>query len=199
MMNIRPDILTSSGTYFNFLTPESSEIRIEDIAIGLSNLCRFNGQTRRVGLRSPFYSVAQHSLIVSMIVPEEHALAGLLHDAAEAYIGDITRPLKQLLPDFKAIEKRVEQRIFTHFGLPVELDPCVKEADLVMLATEQRDLMAEHDDEWATITNVTPLAIKIEPMPSHAAAEAFYSRFLELMRDRGFGRHENNEGDTVIV
>lgn len=171
---VTPNILTATGRYFSFVDPEASEFDIRDIAHALSNTCRFAGHVRS------FYSVAQHSDMVSRLVPPEMALAGLLHDAAEAFIGDVTRPLKQLLPEYKTIERRVERAVFRRFGLPETLPPEVKRADMVMLATERRDLMPDNDVFWPILEGVEPLGATLHPLPPSEACEDFLFRYWQL-------------------
>src|SRR5262245_14828098 len=79
-MGVGPTIMLYSGAWFDFLAPSESAFTIEDIAHGLSNICRYSGQCKR------FYSVAEHSLLVSEVA-EGFEFAALLHDAAEAFIG----------------------------------------------------------------------------------------------------------------
>lgn len=171
---MRPDILTCGGRYFPFLEPDTAHFSVPEIAHALSNICRFTGHTRE------FYSVAQHSVIVSHLVPRQHALHALLHDAAEAYLGDVAKPLKHCLSEYKAIERGVEAALFRAFGLPAELPECIKHADLIMLATEQRDLMPHHDDEWACIAGIEPLREVIKPMLPGQAEYLFLHRYEYL-------------------
>ncbi|HAF5811207.1 TPA: HD family hydrolase, partial [Salmonella enterica] len=98
-------IQTLSGKQFDYLSATIDDIDIEDIAVALSNICRFSGHLPK------FYSVAQHSVLCSQLVSPEFAFEALMHDAAEAYCQDIPAPLKALLPDYREIEKRTDQLI----------------------------------------------------------------------------------------
>lgn len=174
-----PDIQTLSGSYFNFLEPSPDTIVITDIAHALSNLCRFTGHC------NSFYSVAQHSVLVSKLVPKKYQLAGLLHDAAEAYIGDIASPLKQLLPEYKTIERRLEQVIFYKYDIEFPLHSCIKEADQIALLTEKRDVMSQHDHDYMywnkDYLHLQPDKDKIIPESPTVAYENFINRFVELL------------------
>ena len=117
-------------------------IEIEDIAHSLSLICRFIGHT------DSFYSVAQHSILVAQELRREGYDAktqfiGLMHDATEAYLGDIPTPIKALLPYYKTLEETFWASIAMKYHLPHELPPEVKVADGVLLATEARDLMGD--------------------------------------------------------
>jgi hypothetical protein len=171
---IGASIITRSGLYFDFIDPQPDQIRVDDLAWGQAYTCRFGGQS--LG----FYSVAQHAVLVSQVVPEEHKLAALMHDAAEAYTGDMVGPLKQLCPDFKAIEKRVEAAIFAKFGIALPLDPSIKHADLRLLRTEQRDLTAGHGDSWNGLDAYPPLDARIVPQSPGVAAQLWLASFYEL-------------------
>jgi len=122
-----------SGRVFDYAQPHPDMLDIEDIAWGLARTGRYAGQLRD----DIFYSVAQHSCLVADNLPPELRLQGLLHDASEAYTGDMPGPLKMLCPDFKRVEKRIELAIALKFGLPQPLDPAVKHADLRALHTEK--------------------------------------------------------------
>ena len=170
-----PTILTHSGISFNLLEPDPDLIEIEDIAHALSHLCRFTGHTKC------FYSVAEHSVLVSLYVPPQFGLEALLHDAAEAYIGDVSSPLKAQLHEYRNIEFKLDQAIRKRFGLPPKQSPCIKQADLIMLATEKRDLMPAHLDDWALLQGITPLADTITTtLPADIARVYFLDHFETL-------------------
>ena len=129
----------ASGMPFYPLDPRPDEIDINDIAHALSNICRFGGHCKS------FYSVAAHSLLVSTLVPQELKLTALLHDATEAYIGDMISPLKHVVPDFKSIERSVWLAIAARFGLPSYLPSAIHDADIMALAIERRDVVGPSD------------------------------------------------------
>ncbi|MDA5547674.1 HD family hydrolase [Yersinia massiliensis] len=164
-----PDLL-----HFDYADPKESSISINDIAQALSNECRFAGHIPY------FYSVAQHSWLVSQLVSPEYALEALLHDATEAYCKDIPSPLKRLLPDYKSIECRIDLVVRSKFGLPAEMSPEVHHFDLVMLATERLELDIDDGEVWPMLAGIPPADIAICPMsPSHARV-IFLARFNEL-------------------
>ena len=167
-----------SGAYFSLQQPEHGPFDIEEIAHALANLCRFNGHSRQ------FYSVAQHSVLVSQHVPAALAMEALLHDAAEAFIGDVPTPIKMLLPDLQSLEARIDQAVRRHYRLPNQLSAAVHHADRVLLATERRDLLAEQDRVWPVIADVDPLPEVISPVLPNEARSLFLDRF-EALQDSG--------------
>ena len=149
-----PAIGMAGGAWFHPLDPRPAEVKIEDIAHALANICRFGGRTSR------FYSVAQHSMWVARHAStRQAALYGLLHDAAEAYIGDVISPLKQALffwPEeqlaptkFETIERGVMWAIYEGLGLAeptAAITSEVKDLDAKALSVEARELLG--DPKW---------------------------------------------------
>lgn len=176
--NIEHSILTYTGRRFYPLQPAKEEVDIRDIAHALSNLCRYTGHTRS------FYSIAQHCVLVSREVPEEHALTALLHDAGEAYLADIASPVKKQeeMAPYRKYEAALEKVIAEAFRLPFPFPACVKEADLRLYATERRDLMPHSTNGgWP---KQQPLDQKIETWWPDLAKSMFVQRYYELERAR---------------
>lgn len=164
-----------SGEKFWPLDPKPEEVDINDIAHSLAFQCRFNGHS------NSFFSIAQHSVFVSKIVPPEQALAGLLHDAAEAYTGDMVSPLKKNLPpEFKEIEKEIDKAISEHFGIKNINHIEIKRADKIALFTEMRDLMKKPHSKWDDVDSYNPHPNKIVPLGPEEAEKEFLERFKEL-------------------
>lgn len=168
-------IITFTGKRVDLLEPAAAMIEPADIAHSLSMQCRFNGHTRA------FYSVAQHSYIVADLVPEQWQLQALLHDATEAYVGDVVSPLKQALPEFRQIEMRVWHAICARFNIDPVLPSCIHDADLAALATERRDLMPAHKDEWPCLVGAIPMQARIKPWSQPEAAQFFFDRLMQLL------------------
>lgn len=170
-------IQTLSGGHFDYLSATEDDIHIEDIAAALSNICRFCGHVPK------FYSVAQHSVCCSYLVPSEYALEALLHDASEAYCTDIPSPLKALLPEYRDIENRVDSLVRSKFGLPLKHSPEVKTADLQMLAIERRDIVGKSTVEWDCLKGVQipDEWFSIKPLSPKKAQQLFLSRYKMLI------------------
>lgn len=173
-------LLTASGKRFYPADPKPEMICLADIAQGLSQLCRFSGQT------SVFYSVAQHCLHVSSILKRQGAsielqLAGLLHDASEAYMADVPRPVKIRLTNYREMEDTVVKVIFEKYKLNFDLYHQVKEADIVALKTEFRDIIGVGTWEYPGIKeDITSL----KPLSSIAAKATYLETFVNLLEAR---------------
>ncbi|MHB1097968.1 MAG: metal-dependent phosphohydrolase [Burkholderiales bacterium] len=166
-------ILTASGVQFDLEDPQPDMVRVEDIAASLGKLCRFTGHT------SCFYSVAQHSILVSHIVPREFAFEGLMHDAAEAYFGDISTPLKRVLgARAREVEHRIDAAVRLRFGLPLSCSPEVKQGDTKALGMEVDYFMPVDPDPWPALTGVEyQRGASFLPLLPAAAADQFLLMF----------------------
>ena len=165
---------TASGKAFFVMGPREDDIDIEDIAHGLAYSTRFNGHTQRP------YSIAEHCVHVSHACDPVDAPEGLMHDAAEAYVGDIVRGVKRNLPDFAKIEKKVEEVIAKKFSLRYPWPDSVKRADVAVLAAERRYLMGKPPFPWRSLENVEPYDVRVGTMSPEMAKHAFLERFREL-------------------
>lgn len=198
-------IQIANGHYWDYKDPENSRIDIETVAHALANTCRFTGHCVE------FYSVAQHCVLMSYIVPKQHALWALGHEAEEPVTGDLNKPWKLLLDemtggDLGRFVKEQERPVLVRvFGLDPSAKPSsIKPADYRMLATERRDLMpkqravrwdARHRacawepipaEHWTELGGVVPLERRIRPWVPEQAKRAFLQRYDELV----FGGHE---------
>jgi len=169
-------IQTYSGGQFHILDPQQDEILITDVGHALAMLCRFTGHVRR------FYSIAEHSVLGSRLVPAKDALWFLLHDASEAYLNDINRPLKHFTgvgSEYLPVEKIVMDAILHKFRLPLEEPPSVKKIDNAMLFAEKEQLLVpmEWDSKWS---DIKPADVKVKCWAPEVAEVEFLHRFYEL-------------------
>lgn len=168
---------TYTGKAFKPLAPRAEDICIEDIAHGLDMQCRYNGQCKA------HYSVAAHSLTVSYLVPPEHALSGLMHDASEAYITDIPGPIKFAMPDYLEIENGIMRAIAEYVGprMQYPLPVCVNVADKQSLMNEYPILMAPPPQPWAYEMLAEPHVVEmIRGYAGHSVEREFLARYREL-------------------
>ncbi len=181
-----------SGRRLDLLDPHAIDIEIDDIALGLSRVARWNGQT----LGAHGFSVAQHSLIVEEIsahinpaITAPQRLIALLHDAPEYVIGDMISPFKAALGlDYKRFESHLEHAIHIRFGLPptvpVALKKLIKQADHACAYFEATQLVGFSEGEALQFFGEPPEGyhLNIDPMPGQVARERFVARFETLMK-----------------
>lgn len=167
-------IQTYSGLSFDLENPDPNTVDIKDIAHALSLICRFTGHVKH------HYSVAQHSVLVSRQLPQRLRFQGLMHDAHEAYVGDVSAPLKRCrgMEGYRAIENKAWIVVATKFMLPHKLDPSVKEADLRMCVTEKK-MLGKASKPWDL--QVKPYKINIIPWPAENAEQIFLDTFRRLV------------------
>lgn len=165
-------ITLHSGRRIDLRNLEPADIRIEDIAHALSNLCRFNGHVPK------FYSVAQHCVIVASLLPAELRLQGLLHDASEAYIGDVSHFLKHsaYMAGYREFEAILEEKISARFSLPFPLHEKVKHADRTACDIEWRQMMRGESISFLET---------IEPLSPARARAAFLDEYRRLASGHG--------------
>lgn len=168
-----------SGHYLDLSNPQENQFTIEDIAGGLSKICRFGGQI------DCFYSVAEHAYwcatqaICDGLTRSEVA-AVLMHDAAEAFVGDVVKPLKIMLPEFSAVEDRVERAIERKFGVDFQTHKSkIRKIDHEMLIAERRAMFSADDVLWAGESTVRRLVVNFRKWtPSQSE-----KHFLQMAKD----------------
>ena len=168
---------TFTGGQFDVFDPAPESVRLGDIAAGLAHTCRFGGHCSR------FYSVAEHSLHVSQELSSDRPrlqLVGLLHDAAEAYIGDIPRPLKAELDGIETVEHEILDAVWRAFDVSPPTDDewaTVMEADDRLLAYEATHLL--EDGSWAAESS--PLGYELGGDAPETVRERFRTRTERLV------------------
>ncbi len=172
---MRNEVSTRSGILFNFVNIDQDNILLDDIVWSLSMICRFAGSC------SFFYSVAEHSVNVGSCLPNHLRKAGLMHDAAEAYIGDIVTPIKQHCQLIQEIEDNVLKAIFNKFEItwPSESEwLSIKDADKRMLAREAL-VLVPHSETWDYLKDIDPAKRLIIGFSPESARERFLEKFKE--------------------
>ncbi|MFZ5645793.1 MAG: phosphohydrolase [Bacillota bacterium] len=175
-------IETYTGKKFYPLDPRSEDVCIEDIAHSLAMQCRFNGHTR------VFYSVAEHSVLMAEELAllgygKDVQLYGLLHDAAEAYLCDLPRPVKRQLSTYGIAEKKLQEKILNSLGLPIpdiDIETAITVMDRWLLGYEGRKLMSDRDAWTALFGDYSPKSTEVLGMTPGLASGLFLCKFIEL-------------------
>ncbi len=185
MEQTKSSISTLSGRFFDLLEPEDYEYCIDEIAEALSNICRYTGHVKK------FYSVAEHSVLVSKLVPTRLALAALLHDSSEAFVGDVSSPLKKLLPEYQVIEERIQRAIANYYDVPFPFPKEIHEADKRMYWRERIDVApGPRDTLWHQDLAATR-KVQASGMKPLMAKRMFIHRFKEIT--------SGSKGDKLLL
>ena len=155
-------------------------IQVEDIACSLSKACRYNGNCRG------FYSVAEHSVHVASVLPSELKLYGLLHDAAEGYMGDLVRPFKHIVPDVRQIEQFIAERIYRKYlhRLPTQDEyNHVRTADDAVLITEAKMLLKSKGSYFSGLATDGPADVEIKRWEHCEAEQAYLKAWFDITRN----------------
>ena len=191
MANKQAWLTTRSGIQFFLNSPSESMIHWDDIAESLAKTCRFNGHCRG------FYSVAQHSMIVANAMPIESRIYGLLHDAHEAYTGDIISPVKNCIGTVRqsrldSMQNNIDRQIYSAAKIPPpneDLKQRIHIADIRALATEWRDIVvSKHDGRpfFKDDEDLRPFDGHIKPLPNWETAKAaFLQDLAQELQHRG--------------
>lgn len=170
-----------SGAQFNYNKPEESDVTLDDLASALSNICRFSGHLPQ------FYSVAQHLVNTSYLVPPAFAFDALMHDTAEAFTSDLPTPLKWALPIFKTLEIKIETAMADKFGFTYPYPAAIKWADTQMLLLEKIHVKLD-DRVWPAYSEehvvgrefAESQGVDLKPWQPVRAKREFLERFGEL-------------------
>lgn len=174
-------IITSSGIYFDYENPKIEQINIKDISKALSNTCRFGGH-------SSFYSVAEHSVHCATLAKEaglneDVISAALMHDAQEAYIGDMPKPLKLMMPEFQELERKIEYLVNHRFKIKSGHEKTIKSFDLQMLKAEKLALFPDDDFNWHGFNQIKDVHVDIKCWHPKEAEMHFFMTYSDLVID----------------
>lgn len=175
-----PWMQTASGRRIDLVDLHANVWDVEDVAHALSHLCRYGGHVSR------FYSVAEHSYhcavaLEAMQLPHLVVFTGLMHDAPEAYLGDVPRGLKSLLPDYRLLESRLAAHLSSAFGFSNPTPAVVNLVDNRIVVNEVAELMAEPNDcDWSPLDGLKPLDVTIRCWDPATAKRKFLNKFDEL-------------------
>jgi hypothetical protein len=169
-----------SGTRFFYRSPSVDTVHLMDIAHSLGKMCRYGGHTHT------FYSVAEHSCLMyryarsRLGIEDKQTLRSILmHDATEAYLPDLPRPLKHMLPQFKAFETTLEEVIALKFAVACPAPPIVKELDTRILVDERAQAMNPSGNDWG-VDGLQRLGVWLQFYPPAEATANFLSDFSEV-------------------